>query len=110
MGRTNRTQISDQGDRIASATQGRAVLSGRRADSSSLSDGRPRQYFAPFRWQEIALPKAIENDLDDIPKLGLAGTLSARNSIGKYPDNQRRMWAAYYAAVAFMDEQSVAYQ
>jgi iduronate 2-sulfatase len=43
--------------------------------------------------------------LDDIPKLGLAGTISSKNPIGKYPNNQKRMWSAYYASVMFMDEQ-----
>jgi iduronate 2-sulfatase len=65
----------------------------------------PKQYFMPYRWQDIVMPKTLKNDLDDIPKLGLAGTRSARNSIGQFSDNQKRMWTAYYAAVAFMDEQ-----
>jgi iduronate 2-sulfatase len=65
----------------------------------------PTQYFDPYRWQEMVLPKAIADDLADIPKLGRAGTISTTNPIGKYPDNQKRMWAAYYASVAFMDEQ-----
>ncbi|MBC8352888.1 MAG: sulfatase [Planctomycetes bacterium] len=65
----------------------------------------PEQYFTPYRWQNIMMPESVDDDLDDIPKLGLAGTLSSKNPIGQHPDNQKRMWAAYYAAVAFMDEQ-----
>ena len=65
----------------------------------------PHQYFAPYRWQDMAMPRQVENDLDDIPRLGLAGTISSKNPIGMYPDNQKRMWAAYYASVMFMDEQ-----
>ncbi len=65
----------------------------------------PDQYFRPYPWQQMELPEAMDGDLDDIPKLGLAGTISAQNPIGKYPDNQKRMWSAYYASVAFMDEQ-----
>ena len=65
----------------------------------------PTQYFDPYRWQEMVLPKTVADDLADIPKLGRAGTISTTNPIGKYPDNQKRMWAAYYASVAFMDEQ-----
>lgn len=65
----------------------------------------PRQYFRPYPWQEMLLPPQQTNDLDDIPKLGLAGTISSKNPIGKYPDNQKRMWSAYYAAVSFMDHQ-----
>lgn len=65
----------------------------------------PRQYFAPYRWEEMAMPPVQENDLADIPKQGLAATQSSENPIGNYPDNQKRMWAGYYASVTFMDEQ-----
>ncbi|MCA9179698.1 MAG: sulfatase [Planctomycetales bacterium] len=65
----------------------------------------PEQYFAPYSWQAMRLPEAREGDLDDIPRAGWAGTRSGSNSIGKHPDNQRRMWAGYYAAVSFMDAQ-----
>ncbi|MCA9129257.1 MAG: sulfatase [Planctomycetales bacterium] len=65
----------------------------------------PRKYFATYPWQNIQLPEVPDGDLDDIPKLGLAGTLSGKNPIGNYPDNQKRMWSAYYASVSFMDEQ-----
>jgi len=65
----------------------------------------PRQYFKSYRWQEMKLPPQVEGDVDDIPRPGRARTMSSNNPIGKYPDNQRRMWAAYYAAITFMDEQ-----
>lgn len=65
----------------------------------------PEQYFEPYRWQDIALPELVENDINDIPKFGRPGTMNSSNPIGKYPDNQKRMWAAYYATVTFMDEQ-----
>ena len=65
----------------------------------------PRRYFEPYPWQSMRLPLQVEGDLDDIPKMGLAGTISSRNPIGQYPDNQKRMWSGYYAAIAFMDEQ-----
>lgn len=65
----------------------------------------PRQFFEPYPWQEMRLPPQQTGDLDDIPKLGLAGTISTKNAIGKYPDNQKRMWAGYYASVTFMDQQ-----
>ena len=65
----------------------------------------PYQYFQPYPWQQMELPAAVTDDLDDIPKLGLAGTRSSTNPIGKYPDNQKRMWSAYYASVQFMDHQ-----
>lgn len=65
----------------------------------------PRPYFAKYPWQGITLPDAVENDTDDIPRLGLAGTQSSKNPIGNYPDNQKRMWTGYYASVSFMDTQ-----
>ena len=65
----------------------------------------PEKYFAPYPWQEMTLPEQVDHDLDDIPKLGLAQNRSSSNGLAKYPDNQKRMWAAYYAAVTFMDAQ-----
>jgi iduronate 2-sulfatase len=66
---------------------------------------QPKQYFDPYPWQKMTLPKAIPDDLADMPKLALTKSRSELNGIDKYPDNQKRMWAAYYASVAFMDEQ-----
>jgi len=65
----------------------------------------PEQYFSLYPWQKIKLPEVPKGDLNDIPKAGLANTRNATNPIGNYPDNQKRMWAAYYATVTFMDEQ-----
>ena len=65
----------------------------------------PQQFFEPYPWQKMSLPQAAEDDLADIPMAGLAGTRNDKNSIGGYPDNQKRMWAGYYASVAFMDAQ-----
>lgn len=65
----------------------------------------PNQYFAPYPWEKMKLPEVAKDDLDDIPKSGIAGTVSTKNPIGKYPDNQKRMWAGYYASIQFMDEQ-----
>ena len=61
--------------------------------------------FERYPIEKIEMPKRVENDWDDIPKQGLAGATSAKNGLDKYPDNQKRMWAAYYASVTFMDEQ-----
>lgn len=65
----------------------------------------PREYFAPYPWQQMQLPPQQTDDLADIPKLGKAKTISSTNPIGKYPNNQKRMWSGYYASVSFMDEQ-----
>ena len=65
----------------------------------------PQQYFDRYPWQDMTMPPQVDGDLDDIPVAGWGKTLTSRNSIGEYPDNQKRMWAAYYAAVSFMDQQ-----
>jgi iduronate 2-sulfatase len=65
----------------------------------------PQQYFDRYDYRQIPLPHVPEDDLDDIPPAGLRGIRNGNNPIGQYPDNQRRMWAGYYAAVSFMDAQ-----
>lgn len=65
----------------------------------------PASYFDDYPYGEIPIPEVPEGDLDDIPKLGKAGTTSQSTGIAKYPDNIRKMWADYYATVTFMDEQ-----
>ena len=66
---------------------------------------QPKQYFDLYPWQDIKLPKRIANDWDDIPRQGISGSTSKGTGMHKYLDNQKRMWAAYYASVTFMDEQ-----
>ena len=53
----------------------------------------------------MPLPQVPKNDLDDIPRAGLAKKTSQNSGIAKWPNNQKRMWAAYYATVTYMDEQ-----
>jgi len=65
----------------------------------------PKKYFDMYPLDKIKLPKTVENDLDDIPVKGRAGTLGTKSGIDKYIDNQKRMWRAYYASVTFMDDQ-----
>ncbi|NND98112.1 MAG: sulfatase [Pirellulaceae bacterium] len=104
---------SDQADH-KSATKATELLAKHKDEPFFLAVGfvrphypmvAPHQYFDPYPWQKMEMPPTVENDLDDIPKLGRAGTISTTNPIGKYPDNQKRMWSAYYASVAFMDHQ-----
>ena len=66
---------------------------------------QPKQYFDQYPHNEIKLPDQIPDDLKDIPNLGLARTRSATNKIGEFPENQKRMWSAYYASTQFMDDQ-----
>ena len=65
----------------------------------------PKPYFDNYPWQKMPLPHVPGDDLDDIPRAGLAGNRNATSGIGKHPDNQKRMWAGYYASVEFMDAQ-----
>ncbi|WP_149495532.1 sulfatase [Roseiconus lacunae] len=65
----------------------------------------PNDYFHPYGIERIEMPGNWHDDTSDIPKIGLAGTHNDRNPIGDYPDNQKRMWSAYYASVSFMDHQ-----
>ena len=65
----------------------------------------PRQCFDLYPWEQMQMPPQQTGDLDDIPAVGRARTISATDPIGKYPENQKRMWGAYYAAITFMDRQ-----
>jgi iduronate 2-sulfatase len=65
----------------------------------------PAPLFRNYPWQSMPLPNVPDGDLDDIPPGGIAGNNNSRNPIGQFPDNQKRMWAGYYASVEFMDEQ-----
>ncbi len=65
----------------------------------------PEQFFEPYPLEKMKLPRSIANDLADIPKAGISGSNSKSTGIGKFPENQKRMWAAYYATVEFMDAQ-----
>jgi iduronate 2-sulfatase len=65
----------------------------------------PQKYFDLYDWTKIKLPEVAADDLKDIPRLGMGQSSSKQTGIGKYPDNQKKMWAGYYASVTFMDEQ-----
>ena len=104
---------SDQPD-SKSATKAIELLKEHRDQNMFLAVGfvrphypnvAPQDFFDHYPWDTMTLPKAVENDISDIPKAGLAKTRNDNNPIGKYPDNQRRMWAGYYATVEFMDIQ-----
>ena len=65
----------------------------------------PQRYFDKYPIEDIELPYVPEDDHDDIPPMGFPNVVSTKDPIGKYPDNQKRMWAGYYATVTYMDEQ-----
>ncbi len=65
----------------------------------------PKEFFERYPWQNIQLPESYQGDQNDIPKMGMSQSLSSVNKMGDFPDNQKRMWAGYYASVSFMDAQ-----
>tara|TARA_R110000850_G_scaffold195613_1_gene322039 strand:+ start:4633 stop:6108 length:1476 start_codon:yes stop_codon:yes gene_type:complete len=63
----------------------------------------PAEYFSPFPYEGIKLPKQVENDWDDIPERGINYVTSVNadmNSVQK-----QKAIAAYYASVSYMDAQ-----
>lgn len=104
---------SDQPD-AKSASKAIELLRAHRDDDFFLAVGfvrphypmvAPQRFFDLYDHREIPLPEVPSDDLDDIPAAGIRGIRNGNNPIGKYPENQRRMWAGYYATVSFMDEQ-----
>lgn len=65
----------------------------------------PASDFEPYSLDRISMPDNWRDSTDDMPEAGLAKTRNDKNSIGKFPDNQKRMWSGYYASVSFMDRQ-----
>jgi iduronate 2-sulfatase len=65
----------------------------------------PRPFFDRYPLVKIRVPNGPKDDLEDIPSLGIANSNSESNGLANYPENQQRMWAGYYAAVTFMDQQ-----
>ena len=64
----------------------------------------PRPFYDPYPPAEMALPKQIEGDWDDIPKAGLSKNSNSIGLAGK-DGHKKKVLAAYYASVAFMDAQ-----
>ncbi|EDM29189.1 iduronate-2-sulfatase [Lentisphaera araneosa HTCC2155] len=65
----------------------------------------PKEFFQNYPWEKIDLPELRNPTSLGIPAAGHPRITNSNNSIGKYPDNQKRMWSAYYATVEFMDRQ-----
>ena len=63
----------------------------------------PKSFYAPYPADKMKLPEQVENDLADIPKLGITGTGTRRGM--KNEANRKRTLRAYYASVSFMDAQ-----
>ena len=63
----------------------------------------PRAFYEPYDWNNIVLPEKMDGDWDDIPKAGINYKTSAILELNT--EQEKKAVAAYYASVAFMDEQ-----
>ncbi|MCR9084696.1 MAG: sulfatase, partial [Cyclobacteriaceae bacterium] len=63
----------------------------------------PKEYFAPYPWQQIVPPPVVEGDWEDIPEKGI-NYVTTQNSEMSFSQKQKAI-AAYYASVSFMDAQ-----
>lgn len=63
----------------------------------------PKEYFAPYPWQQIVPPPVVEGDWNDIPEKGI-NYVTTQNAEMSYAQKQKAI-AAYYASVSFMDAQ-----
>lgn len=64
----------------------------------------PTTYFDSYASPEMSLPTRIDDDWNDIPRLGIPKN-SAGIGLGGRIGRQREVLAAYYACVSFMDAQ-----
>ncbi|MCP4297328.1 MAG: sulfatase, partial [Proteobacteria bacterium] len=63
----------------------------------------PKRYFEPYPYKDIVMPDVIENDWNDIPKMGINYVTSKNAKMTA--EQEKKAVAAYYASVSFMDDQ-----
>ncbi|RLD82063.1 MAG: iduronate-2-sulfatase [Bacteroidetes bacterium] len=63
----------------------------------------PKEYFEPYPFENITMPKKVEGDWDDIPKRGINYVTSVNGQMSL--EQEKKAVAAYYASVAYMDKQ-----
>ncbi|MCP4639267.1 MAG: sulfatase-like hydrolase/transferase [bacterium] len=63
----------------------------------------PRDYFDPYRADDMVIPEVPEGDLDDVPEAARFQTNAVK--YGMSVEQQREVLAAYCATVAYMDAQ-----
>ena len=63
----------------------------------------PKPYYAPFPYDEMALPEKVPGDWDDIPRLGINYKTSKNMQMDVR--RQKKAVGGYYASVAYMDAQ-----
>lgn len=63
----------------------------------------PRKHFERYDAKTLDLARSVAGDLDDIPKAGMSK--SSRSTGLETDEQKRKVLAAYYASVSFLDEQ-----
>ena len=63
----------------------------------------PKNYFEPYPYQKMLMPKKVEGDWDDIPERGINYVTSINGQMSS--DQEKKAVAAYYASVSYMDAQ-----
>ena len=63
----------------------------------------PRPYYEPYPHREMALPKKLKGDWDDIPKAGINYKTSLNMKMNVV--RQKKAVGGYFASVAYMDAQ-----
>jgi len=63
----------------------------------------PKNYFEPYPFDKIDLPKKVDDDWNDIPQRGINYVTSINGQMSV--EQQQKAIAAYYASVAYMDAQ-----
>lgn len=64
----------------------------------------PRSYYPPYKpYEQMVLPEKMEDDWNDVPKLGINYKTSANMQIDVR--RQKKAVGGYYASVAYMDAQ-----
>lgn len=64
----------------------------------------PPRFFSDYPAAKMKMPPAVANDWDDIPKSGISKN-SERIGLSGQPLKKKKVLQAYYASVAFMDQQ-----
>ena len=63
----------------------------------------PKDYFLPYPYDSVVMPKKVAGDWDDIPKRGINYVTSVNGQMSL--EQEKKAVAAYYASVSYMDRQ-----
>lgn len=63
----------------------------------------PKNYFLPYPYDKVVMPRKVEGDWDDIPKRGINYVTSVNGQMSF--EQEKKAVAAYYASVTYMDTQ-----